>query len=142
MAKKRKNLSFMTRTADGAAELLTGVVGMAGVVPPMPFGMLLIGVQSGVAEEAEGGTVELVGAALGDDVDGGAFRAAVLSREALGADVKLLHGFKGKLHHRSADSVVFVVDAVDGDVDVASAVAVHGQDRVAVLGGIVGVGRP
>ena len=106
----------------------------------MPFGTFSSVSKRRVAEVAEDGPVIGVGALLGDHVDGGAFGAAVLGREALRADLEFLHGFQGKLHDRSADGVVLVVDAVDGDVDVAAAGAVDGENGVAVLGGIVRVG--
>ena len=62
----------------------------------------------------------VVGAALGDHVDGGAFGASIFGGKTLGADLELLHGFQRKLHDRPADGVVFVIDAVHGDVDVAA----------------------
>ena len=64
----------------------------------------------------------MVRSPLGDHVDGGAFRAAVFCREALGADLELLNGFERHLHDGAADGVVLVVDAIDGHVDVAAAV--------------------
>ena len=81
-----------------------------------------------------------VGSLLGDHVDGGAFGAAVFSGEALGADLKFLDGFERQLHHRIAEGVVFVVNTVHGDVDVTAAGTVDGEDGVAVLVGVVGVG--
>ncbi len=81
-----------------------------------------------------------VGARLGDHVDGSAFRAAIFCGEALGADLEFLHGFERKLHDGTADGVVFVIDTVDGDVDVATTVSVDGKNRVTVFGGIVRIG--
>ena len=141
MAKKPKSLVFLERAADRTAELLAGVVGMRRSRRAVAVGVFLIGVQAGIAEVAEERSVITVAAALGDDVDGGAFRAAVLGREALGADLELLNGFERKLHHRAADGVVLVVDAVQGHVHVTAAVTVDGEDGVTVLGGIVGVGK-
>ena len=63
----------------------------------------------------------LIGSGFGDDVECRAFAAAVLGGEAIGADSELFNGLKWELHDCAADSVVFVVDSVDGGVGVASA---------------------
>ena len=83
--------------------------------------------------------MELVRSALGDDIDSRALRSAVFSREALRADVVFLNSLERKLHHHAADRVVLVVDAIDGDVHVAATVAIDREDRVPILGRIVGV---
>ena len=99
----------------------------------------VVGLEGLGAEEAVEGAVKLIGAGFGDDVESGAFAAAVLGGEAVGADLELLHGFEGKLHDGAADGVVLVVDSVDGGVGVASAGTVYRVDRVTILGGVVAV---
>ena len=129
-------LVFADGSADGAAVLLTAVVGLglSGL-----FADGVVGLQGLGAEEAVEGAVKLIGAGFGDDVESGAFAAAVLGGEAVGADLELLHGFEGKLHDGTADGVVLVVDTVDGGVGVASAGTVDGVDGVAIFGGVVAV---
>src|SRR5262249_47494003 len=97
------------------------------------------GIEGLVTEVAISSSVEVVGAALGDDVDGRAFTAPVGGGKALGADFEFLHGFQRKLHHRSAHRIVLVVDAVYRHVDVAAAGAVHAKCGDTHLSGIVGV---
>ena len=82
----------------------------------------------------------VVGARLGDHVDRRAFRASVHRREALRADLEFLNCFQGKLHHRSTHRIVFVIHTIDGDVDVAAPVSVHGENCIAVFCRVVGVG--
>ena len=82
-----------------------------------------------------------VAAGLGDHVDGSALGAAVLSGKPLRADLEFLDSLQGKLHHCAADRVVFVIDAVDGGVDIAPVRAVNRNNRVTVLGRIVRVSR-
>src|SRR5581483_7743704 len=81
-------------------------------------------VQCSVAEKAEDRAVIVVGALFSDHIDGSAFGTAVLGGEALGADLKFLHSFERKLHHRSADGVVLVIDTIDGNVYIATTLAV------------------
>src|SRR6185437_9269603 len=97
-------------------------------------------VERSVAEIAEDGPVIVIASRLGDHVDGGAFRPAVLGGKPLRTDLEFLHGLKGKLHHRAADGVVLVIDAVDGDVHVPAARAIYGKNGVAVLGRVIGIG--
>src|SRR5438270_12717896 len=85
--------------------------------------------------------MEIVGARFGYHVDSGAGRTAIQSRKALRGNLEFLHGLGGKLHHGSTNGIVFVVNAVDSDIHVATAIAVHGKDRVAVLRRIVGISR-
>src|SRR5262245_46402616 len=94
----------------------------------VPIRHCLISVKGLVAEETKRRTVVVVRSRFGDYVDGGACRAAVYSREALRGDLEFLHRLRRKLHHGAAYGVVLVVNAVDGYVDVASAVAIHGQN--------------
>ncbi len=61
-----------------------------------------------------------VGARARDDVDDRRGRAAEVGAEAVGRDLKLLHGIDRQVQQRSADHVVVVVLAVDGDVAAAS----------------------
>ena len=76
---------------------------------------------------------------LGDHVDRGTLGASVLGGEALGSDLEFLHGLKRKLHDRATDRVVFIVDAIDGRVDIAAIGAVDRKDRIAIFGRVVGV---
>src|SRR5262249_8363715 len=94
-----------------------------------------------VALEDEARAVKLVLAGLGDDVDRRAFAPTVGGGEALRADDEFLHGFERELHHRTADGVVFVINAVDGDVDVAPLSAVDAEDRIAHFGRVIGGNR-
>ena len=68
-------------------------------------------------------------------VDRGAFTAAVGGGKTLGADVELLDSFERQLHHGAPDGVVFVVDTVHGDVDIAAGGSTHGKYRHAVFVG-------
>ncbi len=104
--------------AKGTPILLPTVVGLgvAGVLID-----LVDGLDGLAAKETVQAAVEVVAAGLGDDVEGGAFAAAVLGGETVGGYLELLDGLEGKLHDGAADGVVFVVDAVDGGVGVASA---------------------
>jgi len=63
------------------------------------------------------------------------------AEKALGADLEFFDRFTGQLHHWAAYGVVLVIDAVDGDVDVTPALAVYRENRVTILGGIVGIGK-
>ncbi len=69
------------------------------------------------------------------------FRSAIDCREALSGDLELLHGLGRKLHDWPAHGVVLIVYPVDGHVDVAAALTVYRQDRVAHLGRVVGIRR-
>ena len=57
----------------------------------------------------------------------------------MGADDKFLYRFERELHDWTTDGIVFVVHAVDRDVDVASSLAIDGKNGVAVFRRIVGV---
>ena len=81
--------------------------------------------------------MKIAAACLGNNIYRGAFAASVDGGEALRADNKLLNRFQRKLHYRSADGVVFVVDAVDRNVHVATARPVDCKHRNAALGRII-----
>ena len=80
-------------------------------------------VQALVAEVLEDRALELVGAALGDDLEGAAVGAARVGAEALGLEVELADRVEREVLHQAADRVVVVVAAVDQVVDVAAAAA-------------------
>ena len=88
-------------------------------------GNLRVDVESLIAEEGEQRPVEVVAAALGNQVDDGAFGTAIGGREALRADVVLFNGLQRDLHHCAAHRIVLVIHAIDCDVHVAAAGAVH-----------------
>ena len=83
----------------------------------------------------------MVAAGFGDDVDHRGGRSARLGREAVGGDLKLLHGLLRDVLERTTHDVVVVVGAVDHDV-AAAAKLTRGRDRDRVrLGGIEVRGR-
>src|SRR5215469_2280911 len=100
----------------------------------------LVRIKRLVTEITEGRTMVIVRSGFRDYVNRGACRTSVDRREALRGDLEFLHCFCGNLHDRPTHRVVFIVDAVDGGVYVAAALAVHRQDRVAVLRRIVRIG--
>ena len=55
----------------------------------------VVGLKDLAAEETVERAVELIVAGFGDDIEGGAFAAAVLCREAVGADLELLRRLRG-----------------------------------------------
>ena len=110
------------------------------VYPPVPSGSFSSVLSAEARKIGKERAVIVVGARLGDHVDGSAFRAAIFGGEALGADLEFLHGFERKLHDGTADGVVFIIDTIDGDVDVATTLSVDGKNRVTVFGGIVRIG--
>jgi len=63
---------------------------------------VVVGVVAPVAQEIEGRAVKLVGARLGDDVDDGAARAAVLGRIGVVVDLELFHRVLRELVGRAA----------------------------------------
>src|SRR5581483_8435159 len=140
VGEESEDIVSLQRAADRATELLTAVIRMLQRVTAFAVRIFFIGIENRITEVAEDRTVIGVRSRFGNHVDGPAFRATVLRREALRADLELLHGFQRKLHDRSADGVVFVVNAVDCDINVASTFAVDGENRVTVLGWIVGIG--
>src|SRR6185369_1063239 len=108
VCEEREDLVLYDWSADAATELLTAIrrIYQAAV------SLLLIFIESLITEEAEGRTVVLVRARLGDHVDGGAFGAAVGGRETLRRNREFLHGFQRKLHDRTTDGVVLVVHTI------------------------------
>src|SRR5437016_5235498 len=113
---------------------------MGGSLAAVTVGIFFIRVQRGVTKEAEERTMIDVRALFRDHVDGGAFGAAIFSRESLRADFEFLDSFQGKLHYRAADRVVLVVDPIDRNVDIAAAGSVYRDNRVTVLGRVIGIG--
>src|SRR5205814_7963832 len=83
---EQEGVVLLEGTADRAAELLAGVVGMRLGGATGSVRVLLVGIEGGVTKEADSGTVKLVGSAAGDDIDGSGFGAAVLGGKPLGAD--------------------------------------------------------
>ena len=70
-----------------------------------------------VAEVLKSGTVKIVGATLGDDVDHGAQVAAILSGEVVGDDLEFLHLILVvDKKARAADAEVIVIRTIDLEV--------------------------
>src|SRR5262249_15597684 len=134
-----EELVFLNRPANGATKPLPRIGGICRLSCSVAVRHFLVSVELLLAEEAKCGTMVGVGTGLGNHVDGSAGVASVDGREALRGNLEFLHGFGWHLHHRPADRIIFVVNTVNGDVHVASAVAIDGKDRVTVLGGIVGI---
>src|SRR5215470_3898661 len=89
--------------------------------------------QEGAGVELKTGTVEGVGAGLGDVVDDCAGAAAILRAIDAGDHLELLQRFAVLEEElRSGDGVVVVVLAVDFEVDGAAALAVDGESRIAI----------
>ena len=107
---------------EGAAQVAAELVLVVGRLRlARPLREEVVRVQRVVAEVVVGGAVELVGARLGGDADGGARRASVLGRVGRGHDLELLDGVDGgarhlggQLLHVGGDAVV--VDAVQQEV--------------------------
>ena len=135
---KGERLVFFDGRPEGAAVLLTaeGRLGLVALLREK-----IIRVQRLVAFGKEQRAVQHVGARLRDQVDRGTGSAAIGGGEALGGNGEFFHRFQRHLHHRTANRVVLIVNAVDSDVDIASAGAIGGKDGDAVLGGVVGVDR-
>ena len=113
---------------------------MRGILAAHTIRNLLIRVQRRVTKVAEKRAVINVGALFRDHVDGSAFGAAVFGREALRTDLEFLDRFQGKLHYRAANCIVFVVNTIDGDIDIAAVFSVHRENRIAVLGRVIRIG--
>src|SRR5271157_4886769 len=64
------------------------------------------GIEVRVAHKLPGPAMKLVGAVAGDDVDGGAARAAVLRAHVVSYHLKLSHGVRRQLHHLVRESLV------------------------------------
>ena len=125
--------------ANGTSKLLTAVIWVLGVLATFAVGNFLVGIQCRVAKVAEDRTMIVVRAGLSDHVDGRALGTAILRRKTLRADLEFLNRFQGKLHHRSANGVVLVVDPVDCDVHVATVGSVNRKNGITVLGGVIGI---
>ena len=130
-------------TTEGEAELvaLEGRLRLLGSVEEV------LGVELLVAEELEGGAVEVVGPGLEVDVDDAAHGAAVLGGVGVGLDLELLDGVDGGLDHLAAalgagELVGVVVDAVDHEVVLGDLHAAGAEAAVAAAaGGLDGAGR-
>src|SRR5258708_17841870 len=131
--KEPKELVLAEWSTNGSPELLACIVRVRGCCAACASRVLLVGVKTGVAEEAKDGTVIVVGARLGNHVDGGAFGTSVDCRKSLRANHKFLDGLQGKRHDRAAYGVVLVVHSFDGDVDVSPARAIYRQNAVTVF---------
>ena len=112
-----------------------------GAVIKPRIGKLLGRIKRPIAEKSESRTMVVVRPGFCNHVNGSAFGPAIDCREALRRDLEFLHRLCGKLHDGPAYGVILIVHAVDRYVDVAAALTVYRQDRIAVLGGIVGVRR-
>ena len=121
------------RAAEAGAELVLAVLALLRRRALLGLGLA---VQALVAEVLEDGAPELVGAALGDDLDRAAVGAAGVGAEALGLEVELADGVEREVLHQAADGVVVVVAAVDQVVDVAAAAARHLRRELRRLGGV------
>src|SRR5579864_5551054 len=104
--KEKEILVLPDRSSNVAAELLALELRRRG--PRGLFGEIIVVVQRSLRVVKIAAAVELVGAGLGDDVDGGTFAAAVGGGETLRGNVEFLNGGKRQLHHGAADSVVLV----------------------------------
>ena len=80
-----------------------------------------------------------IAARLGNHVNSRALGFSIRCRETLCADLEFFHGFKWKLHHRPANSVVLVIDTVDGHVDIATVLAIDGENRITIFGRVIGI---
>lgn len=119
-AAEEKYLVMDERTADGAAELvaLQGILCGAEVA---------FSVDGTVAEELKGGSVNLVGAGLGDGIDDGAGVKTKSGRDAAGLDGELLQRVREGEGHVDVGVRVVVVAAVE-DIVVAVDLAAHDGD--------------
>src|SRR5207247_5937293 len=101
----------------------------AGVVAPFggvdAIGVAVGCVQRAVAEEPVGGAVGIVASAAGDGVDDAAHGAAELSREAIGENLKFLHGILRDLGGDAGAAGVLVIDAVGSVVTVGKEAVSH-----------------
>ena len=77
--------------------------------------------------EVKGGTVRVLGARVGDDVDDPPGGSPVFRRERALDDLVLLHGVLGERRTNRPDRRIVVVQAVDENVVVARTLAVEGQ---------------
>ena len=93
---EEEGLVLPDRPADGAAELVEQVAGLARA---RAVGEVREGVERLVSVVLVERAVELVGSGLGHDVDDGAARAAVLGREHVGFDPELLDGVESGRRH-------------------------------------------
>ena len=134
-APKKCALSCDDRAAEAAAELVAAIVLLVDFVELLGFGLR---VHLRVAEQLEEAALQLVRAALGDDVHHAAVAAAVLGLVALRDEVELLDRLEREELQQAADGVVVVVAAVDLVVEVA-AVAARDLRRVLRALGRVGV---
>ncbi len=119
------------RAAEAAAKLVAAVVLLLAVVDLLGVGL---GIHRGVAEQLEEAAVQIVGAALGDDVHHAAVAAAVLGLGARGHEVEFLDRFEREQLQQAADGVVVVVAAVNLVVQVAAVAAVDLRRVLGALG--------
>ena len=116
------------------------------VYADLPRVEMVAGLESPVAQYAEKGSVQLVGAALGNDIDRAPRRAAQFRGKRVAVDLKLVHRF---LADRGpyASRVIDVGHAVDGERIPAPAGAADaqpglrrgGDTEIAVVHDIVGI---
>ena len=104
---------FLQRAADGANVVLAGV-GLLGI--GLWIVEVVAGVQSAGAEKSAGAAVPLVRAGLRADDDGAAIRTGRVGIELCRANVEFADGFRRDVLQKSADEVVVVIAAVDGEV--------------------------
>ena len=78
-------------------------------------------VQLLIAQLEESRPVKTFAPRLSHHINRGSFTTPIDRGEPLRANHKFLNRFERELHHRPANGVVFVVDSVDRNVDVATA---------------------
>ena len=121
------------RSAERSTVLIAAVILLVELVD---FFGLRLGVHRAVPEEREAASLELIGAALGDDVHHAAIAASVLRLVAGGLEVEFLDRLEREELQEPADGVVVVIAAVDLVVDVAAVPAGNLRGELGALGRI------
>ena len=80
--------------------------------------------------------MERIGSGPRDDVDDAVARAADLGGESSGRNLKLLNRVLGQIRERSANHLVVIVSAIDGDIAAASKAAGRADFKRVGLGGV------
>jgi len=126
---EEENLVALDWTADGASDLLLAIVWLEGK-------KRIRRAEGTVAEVVERGTVQVIGARFGDDIDDRAAGASLFSAVRIGGDAELLYDFGGELVGSAIASAglreegVVEVGAVDEGGVLESANAAEGEIAV------------
>src|SRR5260370_12682487 len=126
--KEQECLVLFDRTANGSAELLPAEIGLLTSAAVGRLFEIVQGIKVGLAVEEIERAVKTVGSTLGKHIYCGAFAAPIGGRKALRGNIEFFDGFERELHDRPADSAVFVVDSIDGDIHVAAARSIYGEN--------------